>query len=104
MTDLVTDASVAAKWFLPEIHSDLALDLLYAEVGNILWKRVRRAEMTEEEALTVFQGLGNLPLVWHPPWPLMVPALEIACRTDRTVYDSLYLALAVQEKAPVVTA
>ena len=47
----VVDASVAIKWFVPEIHSDAALrlrgeayeliapDLLILEIGNILWKR-----------------------------------------------------------------
>jgi predicted nucleic acid-binding protein len=114
--ELVVDASVAAKWYLPEIHADLALglldgshllaapDLLYAEVGNILWKRVRHGDITEEDATAIFQNLGSLPLIWHPLWPLSVVALEIACRTGRTLYDSVYLALAVQENVPVVTA
>ena len=51
----VVDASVVAKWFLPEPHKDKAEkllrnflggkveligpDLLVAEVGNLLWKR-----------------------------------------------------------------
>ena len=55
MTKLVVDASVAIKWFLPEPLSEearqildeyqagrlsvLAPDLIYAEVGNIVWKR-----------------------------------------------------------------
>jgi predicted nucleic acid-binding protein len=116
VSDYVVDASVALKWYLPEIHADLALDLLkgnqllavpdllYAEVGNILWKRVRRGDITEEDATEIFQDMGSLPLIWHPLWPLSVVALEIACRTGRTFYDSLYLALAVQENVPVVTA
>jgi predicted nucleic acid-binding protein len=51
----VVDASVVAKWFLPEAHKDkaekilrdflddkvelAAPDLLIAEFGNVLWKR-----------------------------------------------------------------
>ena len=54
MSLFVVDASVAIKWFLPEIHSDAALpllahkhllhapDLIFSEFGNVLWKRVRK--------------------------------------------------------------
>ena len=45
----VVDASVAAKWLVPEADSPLAEalldddllapDLLFAEVGNILWNK-----------------------------------------------------------------
>jgi predicted nucleic acid-binding protein len=53
----VVDASVAVKWYLPEPESDaagrlldpehdlIAPDLLFAEVGNALWKRWRRGEI-----------------------------------------------------------
>ena len=40
----------------------------------------------------------------HGSAPLMQAALEIALRTGRTVYDSLYLALAVQLDSRVLTA
>jgi predicted nucleic acid-binding protein len=112
----VVDASVAVKWFLPEVHDAharrllapgierLAPDLIFPEVGNILWKRVRAEQITEAEADATLRALGALPLVVAPSWPLVVPALAIACPTDRSVYDSLYLALAVREGAPLVTA
>ncbi len=112
----VVDASVAVKWYLSEAHSEaalrllapgavlLVLDLLFPEVGNILWKRVRAGEITKEEASTLLQALGGLPLQVHPSWPLALSALEIACNTARTVYDSLYIALAVRENALLVTA
>lgn len=63
----VIDASVAVKWFLPELHSDkaevllkgflteglslTAPDLLVPEVGNTLWKRsVLRKEISLSKA------------------------------------------------------
>jgi predicted nucleic acid-binding protein len=116
MSRFVIDASVAFKWFLPEVHAQaarrllgsnhilLAPDLLYAEFTNILWKRIRRGEMAEVEAGTILRTLGILPLEIHSSWPLVLPALEIACRTDRAAYDSLYLALAVREQSVMVTA
>lgn len=116
MSRFVVDASAAIKWFLPEIHAEAARrlldgshsllvpDLIFAEVGNILWKRVRSAEITEAEATTILQTFGATRFQVHPSWPLVLLAHEIACRTQRTVYDCLYLALAVREQAIVVTA
>ena len=58
MKKVVVDASVAAKWFLPEIHSPAAErlldpsivlcapDLIVPELGNIVWKKLRRNEIT----------------------------------------------------------
>jgi predicted nucleic acid-binding protein len=113
---LAVDASVAVKWLLPEVHGDAALrtlehhhpllvpDLLFAEVGNVLWKRVRRREATIEEARTAVSTLRALPLSVYPSQSLIEPALEIAHRTGRSVYDSLYVALAVWHRHPLVTA
>jgi predicted nucleic acid-binding protein len=112
----VVDASVAFKWFTEEVHSEaarrlldgshtlLAPDLLYVEFANILWKRFRRLEMSEEEVAKHLQALGSLMLDVHPSWPLVLSALEIACHTGRSAYDSLYMALAVQEATLMVTA
>lgn len=113
---LVIDASVAVKWLLPEPNSDKALeilksspplhvpDLLFSEVGNILWKCVRRRDISTENAQELMQWLLQLPLQVHASASLLPVALEIACRYDRSVYDSLYLALAVREACAVVTA
>ena len=113
---LVVDASVAAKWFLPEVHSEDALrlletpyrllvpDLLYSEVGNTLWKRVVNSEITGEQAVEIIGVLESLPLASFPARPLTAAALDIACRTGRTVYDSVYIALATQQNCRLVTA
>ena len=116
MTSLVVDASVAAKWFLPEVHSDEALrlldgpyhllvpDLLYSEVAKTLWKRVTRNEFSEKQAVEIIGALLNLPLVSFPSRPLTAAALDIACRTGRTVYDCIYLALAALHECRLVNA
>ena len=116
MSRYVVDASVAIKWYLPEIHDAaarrllieghtlLALDLLFSEGGNILWKRVRSGELSAVEAETILKSLGGLGLSIFASWPLVLLALDIAVQTQRTVYDSLYLALAIREQAILVTA
>jgi len=116
VTRFVVDASIAIKWFLPEIHSAdalrllrteyslLAPDLLWAEVGNILWKRRRRNEVSNETASAILQDLRRLPLQIRPCETLAETAWSIATHRDRSFYDSLYLALGNQEECPMVTA
>jgi hypothetical protein len=62
----VVDASVVIKWFIDEVHAEaarrlqaehydlLAPDVLWPESGNILWKKVRRGELTTAEARLIF--------------------------------------------------
>ncbi len=116
MSLFVVDASVAIKWFLPEIHSDAALrllagehtlhapDLIFSEFGNVLWKRFRRGEISKKEAGAIIEALLALPLRVQSSQSLISLALEIACGVNRTVYDSLYLAAAMTYQFPLVTA
>jgi predicted nucleic acid-binding protein len=112
----VVDASVAIKWFLPEDHSDAALrllaqqhtlyapDLIFSEFSNVLWKRIRKNEISKSEADSTLESLLALPLQVQPSQSLIPLALEIACRVNRTVYDSLYLAAAIALPSLLVTA
>ena len=116
MSRFVVDASVAIKWYLPEPHDDHAAllrrdgagldapDLLYAEVANTLWKRVRRGELTAAAAEAIADSLARLPIEVHPSRLLSAAALQIACATGLTVYDCLYLATALLTEGALVTA
>jgi predicted nucleic acid-binding protein len=116
LTLFVVDANVGIKWVLSEVHSEAALRLLdddhellvpdffFPEIGNILWKRIRRGEMTLLQAqndLSVLMG-GDLQIC--PSEPKMPMALEIAARVDQAVYDCVYLVLAVTNSCQMVTA
>ncbi|CAK0765232.1 hypothetical protein CCP3SC1_450011 [Gammaproteobacteria bacterium] len=61
MTPLIVDASIAVKWVVEEVGTNEALilkhthrlaapDLIIAECANILWKKVRRGELSPDEA------------------------------------------------------
>jgi predicted nucleic acid-binding protein len=116
MSVLVVDASVAAKWLLPEADAPAALrlldgrrrlaapDLIYCEVGNIIWKHRSRDRLSDDEASLMIEDFLAMPLEVHNGASLLPSALEIAIATNRTVYDSLYLALAIELDAAVVTA
>ena len=116
MNQFVVDASVAVKWYLPEEHGDCAArlcrsgtvleapDLLYSEIGNALWKRVRRRELTRDEAGEIVEALSLMPIEVYPSRLLAAAALQIACEMDLTVYDGLYIATAMLTGACLVTA
>lgn len=116
MKTVVVDASVAAKWFLPAPEAAAALrlldgrrrlvapDLIRTEVGNIIWKLCARNLLAADEAAEMLDHFLAMPLEIHDSALLLPAALEIAVATRRTVCDSLYLALAVELGATVVTA
>ena len=116
MTRWVVDASVAIKWFVPEVHSDAALrlldgdkvllapDLLIPELGNIVWKKVRRGEMDERTGREVLRAFALVPLQIHPSRPLLDLAFDVAHGTGTTVYDGMYVALATTQGCPLATA
>ena len=113
---LVVDASVAAKWFFPEVHSAAASRLrrgtepmiapahFDAEIANIFWKRVRMGQLQTEQALRALAGLPRVVDSGFGLPGLVGRAFDIAVRFDRSIDDSLYVALAVQEGCEFVTA
>lgn len=115
-TAYVVDASVAVKWFVPEIHSEHALrllrkrfdlqapELIQAEFGNILRKKCRAGELDGTTAGEILDNFKRSPLVVQPHGTLLKLAWGIALKHRQTFYDSLYLALAMTEKARMVTA
>lgn len=116
MTRFVVDTSVAVKWFLPEVHSEsasrllqqdhqiLAPDLIWAEFGNVLWKKWRRKEIDADIAEGILRDFRRFPLEIHGSERLLQLAWAIATEFERTVYDCLYLALAQRTGGILVTA
>lgn len=116
MRPVVVDASVAAKWFLPEPDATAALrlldgghhlaapDLIRAEIGNLAWKLQTRDVLDPKEASELIEHFLSMPVEIHDSAYLLAPAVEIAIATKRAVYDSLYLALAIELGGIVVTA
>jgi predicted nucleic acid-binding protein len=109
MSDTVVDSSVAAKWVLPEPDSDhaerliievaqkgeslIVLDLAFVEVANAIWKRYHRGLATLDEARQFLDKFVRSPVHVEPANRLLKPALEIAIKYRRTVYDALFVAL-----------
>jgi predicted nucleic acid-binding protein len=115
MKSYVVDANVIAAAFFQEPHANqarkvltsgrqlMAPDLVYPELANVIWKRRRRNEIDAAEASQLLADFLSLPLRVVPSAELVDAALHLAMRTDRTVYDCLYLAMAIREKSIMVS-
>lgn len=111
---LVIDASVAVKWVVPEADSEraellidhglVAPDLLFAECANILWKKVRRGELTNEEAEIAAQTLEQADLTVVSTRECLALAMSIAVELDHPACDAVYLAVAGASSLRLVTA
>jgi predicted nucleic acid-binding protein len=113
---VVVDASVAIKWFIDELGSDVARalwrdepdliapDLLVPEVCNAAWRKVRRGETHPAQAQQIAQRLRGGVLALRPTAPLAARTLELALALDHPVSDCFYLALAEAEQVGLVTA
>jgi predicted nucleic acid-binding protein len=112
---LVVDASVAVLWTLEQRGSDrasalrtedglIAPSLIVAEIGNAVWKAVRRDDLPSEHApMAVEIALGPIHEL-KPADELRGRALELAMELDHPIYDCFYLALAERERVPLVCA
>jgi predicted nucleic acid-binding protein len=113
---LVVDASVVIKWFVPEVHSDaarrlleyshqfVAPDLLLVETANAIWKKVRRGELSHQNGQRLVSNIGRAAVETISCRTLAGDAYALAAAIGRTVYDAMYLALAVQLETRMITA
>ena len=123
MSVLVVDASVAVKWILPPEREPLAReaadllgrysrnevqfivpDLFWSECGNVFCKAARQGRFTAETAENAVADLMGLHFPTVPSKSLLHQALLIAIDFERTLYDALYVALAIKVQGQLVTA
>src|SRR5438552_7177726 len=109
MSDTVVDSSVVVKWIMPEPDSAqadrlitdvalqgerlLVLDLAFVEVTNAIWKRYHRGLATLDETRQFLDKLLRILIHVEPAVRLLKPALEIAAKYHRAVFDALFVAL-----------
>lgn len=123
MTPVVVDVSIAAKWVLPQSNEPFANeanqllqgyiegqirilvpDLFWTELGNVLWKWSRAGRCAASVATAALKFMSERDFTTIRSFPLIERALDIAITFDQTVYDALYVALAVVSKTELVTA
>jgi len=111
---LVVDASAVAGWLLPdEEGQDLAELvathpefhapwLLWAELRNILIVNERRGRLTQGLADQLIEAVEGLGIVLDTA-PSNAGVLALSRRHGLTVYDALYLDLALRRGAALAT-
>lgn len=117
MRRYVVDASVAAQWYFPEEHTDvaealleiakielIAPDLLHLEVAALVRERVRRGEIEAGTAERILEALRKAPVDLKSASDLAQHAFTLTLGERIGLTDAFYLTLAMQAGCPMVTA
>jgi Predicted nucleic acid-binding protein, contains PIN domain len=114
---LVIDASALAALLMPEDGGEevekavkeaervSTLDLATYEVGNAVWRRVRRGELSMEEGNVVVSTLLSLLETFEvfSYREVAADAFRLAVDAGITVYDAAYVVLAKKLDARLIT-
>jgi predicted nucleic acid-binding protein len=116
----VLDCSVAAKWVLPEPDRGPALlllerygsgeilliapDLLLSEFASLLAKRNRRKQISAAQAYRAFQLMTKCAPRLFDMRPRLSRALDLSLRHQMSLWDCVYVALAIEHQCPLLTA
>jgi predicted nucleic acid-binding protein len=111
---IVVDASVAVKWVIAEEHSALAEalmgrqmiapSLLLVECGNALLRRARNGDLPAATIAGKVRALRMAPVRLMPTERHLEAAIALAVQLRHSLYDCLYLALALVERVQLITA
>jgi len=123
VTRVVVDASVAVKWCLPAQEELLVPqaeqllasyrrgdveflipDLFWPELANALRKGVWKEKIDAAWAEKAYHEVRDLDISTIESFEFVPKALQLAVHHHRTVYDCLYVALALQSRAELITA
>jgi predicted nucleic acid-binding protein len=113
---LVLDASVAIKLVVDELGSEEALalleraepriapDWLLIEAAAALWNKVKYSKLLEAHAQDSLDSLPEFFDELSPSLGLLPAAFQLSFRMRHPVYDCIYLALAMERSATLITA
>lgn len=103
MTELIVDSGVAVKWFLPEAYlaeakrilteydngalSFIAPDLIYAEFGNVVWKKLMFQGVDAKAADTALAKFQQLKIGLVSTESLLDDAYRLAVMHKRSVVE-----------------
>ena len=112
---IVVDASLLSAFILGEpewenlakyLKHCYSVNLIVAETSNAIWKHYKRNMITFNSAVKKFKVLKkmiNVNVILVNEDTLIEEAFNLSVNKDITVYDSLYLALSLEKKAPLAT-
>jgi predicted nucleic acid-binding protein len=107
---LIVDTSVVVKWFVDEdgfatarklIVPDLALiapELVVIETANVMQRKARVGQLEEVQAIKAVASTARFFARLVPSIDLVEPAFTLSRLLDHSVYDCMFLALALRER------
>lgn len=117
---IIIDASVAAKWLLPDEYDPKAdiiktefsnretavavPTLIFYEINNLLKSAVSGKRINAKDSLGFQNSFTNLDFIIHWSRELLKGTLQKALDLNISSYDAAYVALAEHLKIPLFTA
>lgn len=117
---IVIDASVVAKWLLPDeknLHANLIKkefakrevsiavpSFIFYEVNNLLKSALLSGRIDRKSAVSLYEAFLNLDFTVHFSKQLLGAALKKAIELNISCYDANYLCLAEYLNVPFYTA
>jgi predicted nucleic acid-binding protein len=114
----VVDTSVVIQRFIAEAYTpnvrvlfsqlsqgiDLVVpEFCLLECTNVFWRQVRFQGMSQTDAEQFIDQLGQIPFEIVPAPTLMSQALQIGLSKQLAIYDSIYIALALNRQCSLIT-
>ncbi len=118
MADYVVDATIVMHYLIADTYTTNARaffrgipgadrlivpEFCLMECTNVLWKQVRFHGLAQADAEQLLRDLSRLPLRRTPVKRVLRMALRIGLHHRLAIYDSAYVALALQLSAPLLT-
>ena len=117
----VVDTSAFLRLFIPDgevpdgleelfrgvergMDAAIAPELMLAEAANALNKKRLQGSISLEECLELVELCRAMPVRYYPHADLLAPATRLAAEQSLTVYDALFLALALRTGARLLIA
>jgi predicted nucleic acid-binding protein len=117
----VIDTSALIRLFIPDgpipqglekffmgvesgVNTAVAPELMLAEAASVLLKKARTGELSEEEGQQMLKDIHGMPVRLFGHKDIIFDAYEIGRQHNLTVYDALFLALAVRHSAQLFSA
>jgi predicted nucleic acid-binding protein len=102
---VLLEPGTADVWALVESEAQLiAPDIIHVEMANGLWANALSKRIAADKAIEL--NLAWQPMIdeIHSSAALADHALKLSIALKHAIYDCLFLALAIRESAPLVTA
>ena len=81
----------------------MAPDLFYSEAANVVWKMYRFEQKELETYELALRSAINMVDEFYGSELLWENAFKLACETEHTVYDCMYLWLALENQAGLIS-